>query len=311
MLTNTHPIGYYTYTDSKTEESVKCVCPSIVSKSLWDQCQQQRINISTRKGQKNRTKRFYLLRDLMYCGHCGSHMSGRIKESKNEYLYYCPHRERSWVKLPPKQHEKWKRNNGCDMNRSLNITAVDELVKKEIGTEVFFTKMVEKYQETRRNHLQETDGKSREENILILKTRRKKFEKELDMVIEQVAELETEKRLKNKDHRVIDKILERMHAQMKTIEENIEQTSCKIEQLVNDFEMDQNVINVDFGNAAYEMLQIARSETDTKELLESFIKRIDVFYDQKKSEHKLVVHVKKTVLNNDYKVQLLSKKKNA
>lgn len=103
ILLNTHPTGQYTYTDSKTDETVKCTCPPIVSMSLWNSCQEKRKATFARRGQNNRTKRFYLLRNLLYCSHCNAPMSGRIKESKSEYLYYCPRRERDWVKLSPKK----------------------------------------------------------------------------------------------------------------------------------------------------------------------------------------------------------------
>jgi DNA invertase Pin-like site-specific DNA recombinase len=132
ILQNTHPTGYYTYTDSKTDESIRCTCPSIITHTLWNSCQDKRKKSLVRRGQNNRTQRFYLLRNLMFCGHCGSPMSGRIKENKNEYLYYCPHKERNWVKAAPKKEDKWKRGKGCSMVRSLNIMATDNLVKKEV-----------------------------------------------------------------------------------------------------------------------------------------------------------------------------------
>lgn len=210
ILHNTHPIGHYTYTDSKTEETIKCECPPIISKALWGQCEQRRQKINERKSQINRTKRFYLLRDLLYCGHCGKHMSGRIREVKNEYLYYCPHREREWVKSAPKPHEKWKRNNGCDMNRSLNITATDNLIKKEIGTEIFFSKIVEKYEELYGSGSKSKEEDSSKKDITTLKNRKKKFEQELETTIKNLVELETKKLLQIEDERVVEGVIKRL-----------------------------------------------------------------------------------------------------
>ena len=74
LVSNTHYIGRYTYTDSKTDESVEVECPKIVSADIWQKCNEKKRKTLERKGQINRTKHFYLLRDLMYCHHCGTPM---------------------------------------------------------------------------------------------------------------------------------------------------------------------------------------------------------------------------------------------
>ena len=98
LLQNTHHIGYYTYTDKKSGETVEVSAHHLLMKPVWNRVQERRQKIFERKGQNNRTKRFYLLRNLMYCGECGSQMSGRIKESKNERHYFCPNKTRNWKK---------------------------------------------------------------------------------------------------------------------------------------------------------------------------------------------------------------------
>lgn len=43
-------------------------------------------------------------------------------------LYYCPNKERSWVKNGGKSNQPWKRGTGCGFERSMNIERTDELV---------------------------------------------------------------------------------------------------------------------------------------------------------------------------------------
>ena len=71
-------------------------------------------------------------------------MSGRIKPSKNERLYYCPDRERSWVGEPSNSDDKWVRGKGCDMNRSLNIPRTDALVWNSVKSVVSKSGLLQK-----------------------------------------------------------------------------------------------------------------------------------------------------------------------
>lgn len=127
LLKNSHYIGNYTFKDRKSDELVTVTCPAIVDPDLWKAVHLKRKRQNSRAAQKNPTKHFYLLRDLMYCGHCGRPISGRQKPSKREQLYYCPNKEREWAKQGGSK-TKWKRGLGCGMSRALNIAQTDELV---------------------------------------------------------------------------------------------------------------------------------------------------------------------------------------
>jgi DNA invertase Pin-like site-specific DNA recombinase len=128
LLTNTHYIGRYTYTDSVSGESVEVQCPQFIDETVWNSINLSRKRNASRKDQQNATtKNFYLLRDLMVCGHCGRKLSGRIKPSKSEYMYYCPNKERVWAKEgESKTH--YKRGTGCGFDRAMNIPLTDKLV---------------------------------------------------------------------------------------------------------------------------------------------------------------------------------------
>jgi len=127
LIKNTHYKGWYQYHDKKSDEVIKIDCPAIVDETTWMAVQKLKTRDTSRVSQQNRTKQFYLLRDLMVCGHCGRPMSARRKLSKNEQLYYCPNKERDWVNNGG-TNTPWKRGEGCGMERSLNIPETDDLV---------------------------------------------------------------------------------------------------------------------------------------------------------------------------------------
>lgn len=126
MLKNHHYAGQYTYVDSKTKETIHVPCPEIVDEVTWQGVQlvHSRLRSSQRKAT---TRHFYLLRDLMYCAHCGRPISGRINTKGGESLYYCPNKERQWV-TKGASDTPWQRGTGCGFERSMNITRADELV---------------------------------------------------------------------------------------------------------------------------------------------------------------------------------------
>ena len=287
ILQNTHPSGHYTYTDSKTEETIQCTCPSIVSHTLWSACQDKRKQALVRRGQNNRTQRFYLLRNMMFCGHCGSAMSGRIKESKNEYLYYCPHKERNWVKSAPKENEKWKRGKGCSMVRSLNIKATDKLVKNEVMKLVINPRYLNDLLKKIHAEKNKDNNKNNDLDIKKLQNKSIRLTKELDNIMSNIADVETAKILGKQDASIADRILVNLNSVMEDTKTNIEQCKFKIKELGND----QDVL---FGLRAVKndikgKAKITIDDVKMQAYLKSFIKRIEVYYDIDKQEHKLII----------------------
>lgn len=189
LIKNTHYIGHYTFKDKKSENPIEVKCPAIVDEVVWRAVQQSRTRQIARTQQKNRTKRFYLLRDLMFCGHCGRPISGRVKEDKNEYLYYCPNKERDWVNNGGSA-QPWKRGVGCGMNRSINIKDCDTLVWETV-LRIHENSSVLK-EEVKNRVLKEKsilENKS-EEDIANLKNKIKRLEKDLTQAQETQGTLE-------------------------------------------------------------------------------------------------------------------------
>jgi len=93
----------------------------IIPLKIFNAAKERRLKILERKGQMNRTKKFYLLRDFMICGSCKTPMGGRIKKDRCEQMYYCPLSERKF-------NNSILDDKVCTMKRGLNIPSTDKEV---------------------------------------------------------------------------------------------------------------------------------------------------------------------------------------
>lgn len=281
MLQNSHPKGFYTYLDSKSSETIRCECPSIVTASLWNKCQDTRKKILARKGQNNRTKHFYMLRNLLYCGHCGSHMSGRIKESKYERLYYCPHKEREWVKNSPEQKEKWVRGKGCDMTRSLNIDATDQLIWDTV-VNVVSNAFKAKFASSN-SLIKLRDTGDLQKDVKMEQNSLKRLKKELANIEKNIANVETNKLLGKQDHKIAKQVLINLYDELSRTKAKLEQAKFRV--------AERNKLK-DF-NAWFENMQTDReklrsfSKEQKRDYLHNIIEKIEVFWDNEQKIHTL------------------------
>jgi len=102
----------------KFEETITSETPIIITEKTFALANEQRVKTLQRKGQLNRTTRFYLLRDFMICESCGTPMGARMKEQGRKPFYYCPLAERKFNKAEADDRT-------CLMKRSLNIPTAD------------------------------------------------------------------------------------------------------------------------------------------------------------------------------------------
>jgi len=306
---NTHYIGSYTWEDKKSEEVITCTCPPIVDETVWNQVQEKRTSSALRTKQKNRTKHFYLLRDLMWCGDCGSKIAGRTKPSKNEQHYYCPNKERNWVKGTHPKDKKWKRGkvgtHGCSTVRSLNIPLTDKFVWNkvlEIVSESSILKegfkkdvLQSKYQSDGENKKQLQDGKKKSRRLM----------KELQQVQSSIAEVETNNLLKRYDLEVYQKIKSNLDSELKSIKDKIEQTRIKTKELG---EQKQWLDWIEkYHHRIGEMTSL--SETEGKDYLTGILDRIEVQYDSDKKEHILDIKFKLPLVGDGIEYQDKKNKK--
>lgn len=89
LLVSTIYYGHHEYgrRTNKKRETIARTMPSIVSKEVWDQCQQQII--ANRVIEPHNRKHDYLLRGLVKCGQCGLNYSGFNYKGKIQDFYRC------------------------------------------------------------------------------------------------------------------------------------------------------------------------------------------------------------------------------
>lgn len=213
LITNTHYTGRYEFTDGVSGETVEVSCPLIVDEVTWNAVNIARKRKASRKDQQNATtKNFYLLRDFMVCGHCGRKLAGRIKPSKSEQMYYCPNKEREWVKNG-KSNSHYKRGVGCGFDRSMNIPTTDQIVfdtvvklhkdssilKEEVRKRIFNEKGIKQI--------------SSESEIKLIEKRIRFLQKEHGNLQESIGHLEANRILKRMEDKAYKTAFSRLNEQ--------------------------------------------------------------------------------------------------
>jgi DNA invertase Pin-like site-specific DNA recombinase len=293
ILENTHYIGYYTYRDHKSDEQFRVECSPIVSSALWQAAQEKRKAVLVRKGQVNRTKHFYLLRDLMYCGFCNAPLGARTKPSKNEHFYYCPTKERDWKKgIDPMV--KYSKKGGCGFARSMNIDQADILVwdvvidihsKSSLLKEEVKKQLVGGIVSPDAGY--EATQKKNAKNIKVM-------EKELQRADEAITELEVDHRLGRVDAKQFPRIMNglqeqrtQIHARIETLREGARNQA-------------QEQKWVDWVKAFGDEVKLRSKLTpkERKEYLRGMIERIDVKFLAETKEHQLEIRFTKPIVGD-------------
>ena len=194
ILRNTVYVGHYNYTDKMIGETVRIETPQIIDTMTYDLAQRNRKIASITKQSNNPTKRFYLLRGILECGHCGRKMSGRINKKAFQSLYYCPKHEREWLK--GENESKWDRSKSCGLKRSINIDRTDKFIWETV------LEVVSKSYVAKEEYRQEIIGKviadktDSSTSIRSNKTKLKRLQRDLDKIDNTISIFETNVLLK-------------------------------------------------------------------------------------------------------------------
>ena len=293
ILENTHYVGYYTYRDKKSDEQFRVECSPIVPAAIWQAAQEKRKAILERKGQVNRTKHFYLLRDLMYCGFCNAPLGARTKPAKNEHFYYCPMKERNWRDgVEPKM--KHSKKDGCGFARSMNIEQADRLVW-DVVVDIHSKSSLLKEEVKKRlvggivspDSGYEATQKKNEKSI-------KLAEKELQRADEAIAELEVEHRLGQTDAKLYPQIMKRLREQRTAVQARIETLREGVRNQAQERKW------VDWVRAFGDEVKLKSKLTpeERKEYLRGMIERIDVKYLADTKEHQLEIRFVKPIVGD-------------
>jgi len=291
LLTNTHHKGTYKVTDKYFKESYEVNCPPIVSEVLWNETQERRKISDHTTRQTRRQTRVYLLTGLLHCGDCGTRLSGRIKESKNERLYYCPRKQIDWKKGDLPADEKYVRgktkSGGCSMTKSLSIPRtnafvwhyVKEVIKDSSLLKELFKKEV----------LDNLSSEKTTVNINKEMVKQKRLEKDQESILDTLAEVKTEFLLStNNDEdevKLHKTILTKINTRLGNLKKEILQSSENIKELRTERRW------VDWVSKYGEQvsLQSDASPEEQRDYLHGLIERIDVWKDNENDGHKVII----------------------
>ena len=305
LLKNTHYTGSYEYRDNKSGESVKIQCPSVVDPDLWKAVQLARIKKNSRTQQKNRTTtHFYLVRDLMYCGHCGRPISGRRKPSKAEALYYCPNKERAWVKNGGSK-TPWKRGTGCGMDRSLNISATDKAIFELVQGTHRRSSILREEVKRRALAAQKTQHGRTASEVQTLEARIKRLQKQVAQAQDVLGAIEGNFDLGDVSKKTYE-------ARRRTVKARVEELEVALSNAQLELKgSEANQRWVDWYKAYGDEVASKTNLTDEqkKEYIAGLVERIDVRYDRDSNEHQLTVQFRMPIVGDGIRWKDRSKKK--
>jgi DNA invertase Pin-like site-specific DNA recombinase len=298
LMTNTHYLGRYVYTDGVSGEQVEVPCPKIVDEVTWNSINLERKRKASRKDQQNATtKNFYLLRDFMVCGHCGRKLAGRIKPAKNEYMYYCPNKEREWAK-EGESPTHYQRGTGCGFERAMNIQLTDKVVfdtvvklhnsssilKEEVKKRVYAEHGIKGTVAT----AEEMKGFARQ---------LRKFESLFQNIQESIGNLEANRVLKRMDDKAYKTAVARMNDEADRLKTEITNLRLKLR---GEAEKKQWVYWVEhFGR---EMEQKKNLTDEQRQLyLKGLIEKIEAKFNPKTREHELKIHFQHPIVGDEIK----------
>jgi DNA invertase Pin-like site-specific DNA recombinase len=320
LMKNTHSTGTYTFTDGVSEEAIEVSCPRIINDDLWHTCQSKRTAKIERQQQTNRTVRFSMLKELMWCAHCGGAMGAKIQPEQRKEYYYCPKKERVWkdAVVPScglkkngrktnkaKNDSRWERGRVCKMTRSLNIPFTNETVWNivvEIASQSNVLKERVKSEMMSSKGKSDADYKSDIQNLQKVKKRYIQDKKDLETAI---AKIETDRVMKRISGKQTKDILKNINEEMTVATKQLKQVNHKIKTITDGRKWIDWVSEFKKTYAKVDDF----SEEQKQKYLQGIVERIDVRLDADTSNHLLDIKFRYPIVAD--RLVKSRKKKNA
>jgi hypothetical protein len=279
--------GIDVYHDKKTKETVTNTIPQIISHKLFEEANERRQATLVRKGQMNKTTKFYLFRDFLFCS-CGRPLSGRIKHEGKEQLYYCP--------LPERRFNSSSNNiEECTMKRSLAIPATDEEVWQVVLNTLGDSIRIRTQFENKNIFGQGLKAKDLKKHINMLKSNLVLFEAERAKVEAALIKIEKENALGHYSNETVYKGLKtELNKLLTDIIIKMESTRAELGHL-ND-----KGAWLEWLDELASLVTGANNFTPTKKrkFLNHVLKRIDVGYDEAAKLHRLNIKFRLPLLSD-------------
>jgi len=303
LLKNTHHVGYYKHTDKESGEVIELTCPPIVDEKIWNSVQRIIKQNNDRGKQTAKTvKNFYLLRHLIYCGHCDNKIHGEIKPTTRRNVYYCPKKGKDWKKGKLHDNQKWVRGkvgeHGCDNTRSVNITRMDALVITRVMETLQNSSLLKetfKKEILREKQVGENDTWEYERVVRKEKSRRTSLEKKVQEYMSSIATIETNLILDEvEDKELTKQIKEKLLQRFSDAKTELEKSRNKIE------ELEQQNLWIDWLSKYQEdYLNWEKfSKEEIQDAINKFVERILLSWDSEKKEHIVTIQFKLPLVND-------------
>lgn len=301
LLTNSHYEGYYTYTDKKSGDTLRIVCPPLLDPTLIKSVRDLRERRSYGKVGNRRTKTSnqkysYLLTGLLVCGHCGSLYGGNHKKTQTSY-YSCLQKTH---KFKTKYTDKYV---VCGSNRNIRIDKTDEVVWNAVVDVISKSHI---FKETIKIELLGKNSyKKSSSEIKKLENRQKKLKKEIDDVTDSIVNSESLVLIGKRDKVEVQKIVKNLEKHRLNLESEIEEIS---QSLIDDQQQRRWVDWVkEFGNRIDRLSDPDFEIEDRKKFLEGVVNRV-VVKDLDVREHELKIEFRLPYVGDRLKYNDPSKK---
>jgi site-specific DNA recombinase len=282
LLTNTHYEGYCTYTDKKSDETIRIVCPRLLDSTLIKSVRDFREKRSYGKSNGRRTKTSnqkytYLLSGLLVCGHCGSLYGGNYKTKQTSY-YSCNQKTNKFKTKFTDRHIV------CGSNRNIRIDRTDELVW-DVVVDVISKSNV--FKESIKTDLLGTNSyRKSSDEVRKLTNRQNKTKKEIDDVTETIVNFETSVLIGKRDKTEVYRIVKNLEKHRLSLESTFEEIT---KSLIEDQEQKRWVDWIkEFANQIEKLQDLTLTTESRKKFLEGIVHQI-VVKNKNVREHELKI----------------------
>jgi DNA invertase Pin-like site-specific DNA recombinase len=308
LIKNRHYIGQYHFTDNVSNETITVPCPTIVNKSLWNACNEKVQSILKAKNLLNRVKRFVLLREFLWCGHCGNTIGAKVNEKLNQNYYYCPRKERKWKdssngyfdepsNTNQTKDERWKRGRHCSMTKSLNINIANEKVFNIVSEIASKSNILKEQIKSEMMTAKNNDDKQFKEQLRILNREIKRQQKELSELNDVKGKIETDRLMKRVSQSEAKQVKLNIDKEIKELQTSLDGNLQKLDLHT---QRGRWVDWVSQFKKTY-ATPVALNEQQKYDYLKGLIKKIDVHLDLKNRDHTLDIQFNFPIVNDKFK----------
>ena len=300
ILRNTHPNGSYVYYEKEIP------CPRIVDPDIWEKVQKRLSNKKRMERGKNVKNYNFPLREIMYCGHCGTQMGGRthsLKNGEKRTRYKCVLHNKKWKDTS--YDGDWKRNKYCENNFSMESSPTEDSIWTSL---LNVLELSHQQREIFKKKVLSNQKKSRESKETLIEKLNIKIERtkeSIQRIEDSIEEKEIEKISSREKAKSIQSFIDKLHIELNRLSTDLIEQENELVVLEND-NLWINWIK-DYVNNIDKLNNLKREERIDE--IKKYIKRIDVFFNKETRKHRLDLKFKLPLVEDTFKWKDSLKKK--